>query len=220
MFKAKVLFVAMSSLMVGASMAQSAVIMDATTNNGSLSVNSSNGLAPNNGGWGSAVSKPLGWETTGGSGWTVSEAMMNYYGWESYYNTGILVTANTQYSVSAAVNTPTNKWVGVKVLATEHADGTGASALLADATLNPGTVAVGWSSYSSLPSLITVSNTGAATSPALSTYYVQVRTYADLDAYGYYWVDDIVVNSTEVPEPAALTLLGLGSLAMLKRRRH
>lgn len=34
-----------------------------------------------------------------------------------------------------------------------------------------------------------------------------------------YWLDDIAVNGTLVPEPSSLALLGLGGLAMLRRRR-
>lgn len=48
---------------------------------------------------------------------------------------------------------------------------------------------------------------------SLSNLVVDVRTPFD-----HVFVSEITVN--EVPEPASLTLMGLGGLAMLRRRRH
>jgi hypothetical protein len=36
---------------------------------------------------------------------------------------------------------------------------------------------------------------------------------------GSFRVDDFTVNASAVPEPASLALLGLGGLALLRRRR-
>lgn len=194
------------------SIAPAAVVMDATTNNGDME----GGASFWSGG------PPTGWDSTPSGGtlsYNYDDTAMHYYTVDGFFNTGIAVTASTQYTISGVTNSVVGLGVNFSVYATENADGTGTSVLLAQANFTGGNQA--GPAYGGKPELLAIGPaTGATTTGAVAGYYVQVRTATDQNVSGYYWVDDVVVTSQEVvPEPAALGLLVPATIAFCRRRK-
>jgi len=199
-----------------ASIAQAAVIMDATTNNGSF-----NGSATDY--WSNAT--PAGWgpSLVKNHIFTVYEIPMAYWDSTGINNTGIQVTANTQYTVSALLSANVGLTANVWVIATQNADGTGAQQELAHISYSSGTTSGPTYSPRTNTDFMTAvgPTTGAATSAALAGYYVQVKFgTTDFNEQYYSWYDDIVVTSEVVPEPAALGIFAAGGLCLIGKRRR
>jgi hypothetical protein len=211
------------------------VIMDATTNNGSFTLNEDGDPTPR-GSWYSPVDvptvfKPAGWEGSGGLnnvnwGFTIidpedGQTTQNWHQFAAVNNTGVTVTQDTVYSVSARanINSATHP-VNVRVVATKNSDGSGTAVTLAVATLAAGTALVGYPDFFTAPPLLPIAATSGVTTSAVDGYFVQVRvdTVGSNNASGYYYVDDIVV--TAIPEPASALLLGLGASALMLRRKR
>ena len=158
-------------------------IMGADLHNGSFE-------AAATGFWASVpASIPAGWvETRVNMYTTVTRFVQAGSTAEAVNNTGELVQAGHQYTVSADLGGQTNTTATVRVYATQNANGTGTKILLAQVS-RPGNTADGYN-------LSPVSTTGSATDPSLAGYYVQITIggpYVDHYIAGYY--DNIVVTS-------------------------
>ncbi|MCC6423297.1 MAG: PEP-CTERM sorting domain-containing protein [Phycisphaerales bacterium] len=228
MSKAKMVFATFGMVLLGASLAPAAVIVDANTLNGDFELDQ-NSNPITNGGWGAgAAQNPLNWtsnQTTVSNPFNVTATPMIYWTTEAYNNTGVTVSTGDVFTVNAdaesvkdATGPDGGSNVYVDVVATQNADGTGSSVVLATASLTAGTQS--GPSYSVAPTLIAMAQ--GVSSPAnvsVNGYYVQVRTRSigNSDS-NYYWVDNVVVSSA-VPEPASMGLLLVGGLLTLRRRR-
>ena len=128
------------------------------------------------------------------------------------------ITANTLYTLSVDVNV--QNWAGggkgwnaeLLLFTGSYASptllGTGAlSGTIADAGGESG-----WQSATA--------SFSSGNSPTGNVWIGLQRGAASQTEYTYMWFDNVVLNATAVPEPAALTLLGLGGLVLLRRRRR
>lgn len=218
MFKAKAILSMFGALFVGASMASAAIVMDATTNNGSFD-------GSTNGNW--ATYCPTGWEASASKNliYTAYEIPMLYDGSTAINNTGVLVAANTTYTLSALMDANVNLTANIWVMATANADGTGSTVELAHISFNNGTTSGAiYSPRTNIDFMTAVGpTTGAATDNSVAGYYVQVRMAStDLVDYAtpYSWYDNIVVTSNPVPEPVSLGLLLPAAALFLSRRQR
>jgi len=212
----------LASILAGtlaATTAQAAVIMDATTNNGSFEDVSY-------GYWSNAT--PAGWEPS-----INKNHLFNVYGipmayWDSVgiNNTGVLVTVNTQYTVSALMDANDGLTANIWINATENADGTGNVVELSHISFtgnNPSSTGGVYSPRTNTNFMTAVGpTTGAATDASVDGYYVQVKfgttTFGN---YLYSWYDNIeVTSSAAVPEPATLGLLLPAAALFADRRRR
>lgn len=190
--------------------AKAAVIMDATTHNGSF-LDGTYGIF-----WSDGAGNPPGWSKTGRFAYNGAYGQYIYNDTQLTNNTGELITANSAYTLAAAIGDHLDNRVDVYVRATQNADGTGASADLAH-VFRVGTTA-GHANFSSY----TVTDTGAPAAASLDGYYIQVRVETgSIDDSFYYWINSVSVTSAPaVPEPASLGALAIGSSMMLARRRR
>lgn len=187
--------------------ANAAVIMDATTHNGSF-IDRPVGTY-----WNNAANNPSGWLKSGSYVYNGALFLQAYAETEIYNNTGELVTPGHEYTLSADLGDRELAKIDVYVRATQNADGTGASSDLAHVS-RTGTDQSSFALY-------TVTDTGAAASGALAGYYLQVKVITDANSSGQtYFFNNLVVSSAaSVPEPASLATLFIAG-ALLARRRQ
>lgn len=226
--KSSILLSAVAALgFVTSAAAVPVVIMDATTHNGGFNINV-DGDPIGRGNWTADASNPQEWIHVGPNSpftETIGDGDPHIHGYYNNFlvnNTGETITENTVYTVSGDINATLLNTVFVTLIATENSDGTGASQVLAEASLvgtlpapgQPG----GQPDFATEPAKVTSTDVSLATTSVLNDFYLQVRVSKDLDNIGYFFVDNIVV--TAVPEPASLMLIGLGAVPMLMRRKR
>jgi hypothetical protein len=206
---------------LGASLAPAVVIVDADTRNGDFELNEA-GDPIDNGGWGNAGADPLNWSAGGALGATASNPFnvagtpMLYYQTQAFNNTGVQIATGEIFTVNADAEAITTGGAMVDVVATQNADGTGVSVVLATASLAAGTQS--GSLYSSSPTLIPIAGVSLPADSSVNGYYVQVRTRSsEVATSNYYWIDNVEVTSA-IPEPASLGLLLAGGVLAMRRR--
>ena len=203
--KKLVLMLVVSSLLVVGSVGQAVVIMDATLHNGGFTAESA-------GFWyNTPTAIPTGWAEvdrymyTTGTLWVQCGSTAT-----AINNTGEVVAAGQQFTVSADMGGGEGIDATVRVYATQNADGTGTKVELANVH-RFGIAGDGYNLFN------VVGTQGAAAAAGLAGYFIQVQIggpYVDHYIAGYY--DNVVVTAT--PEPATLALLGLGGLFLRKRK--
>jgi len=184
-----------------------AVVMDAGTHNGGLE----GGTFGNY--WNNAGTNAPEWTKTGSHVYNGALFIQAYPATDIFNNTGELVVANHEYTLSADLGDRELTTIDVYVRATEFADGSGAFVDLAQVTrtgTDPGSF-----------TLYTATDTGSAASAGIAGYFIQVLVQTDGAGSGQnYFFDNINVSSElAIPEPASLGLLVPAALALSRRRR-
>ncbi len=173
------------NIIVTSDTATSMTYMNATLHNGALTASGA-------GNWNAGFT-PAGWAEVmvGGCYQTGYQWPIIYSPWGSAVNnTGELVQAWHQFTVSASLGATAGNTARVRVYATQNIDGTGAKVLIAEVSRYETT---GIPTYTLYP---VTGDAGKPTTPNLEGYYVQVKL---LGGQAYY--DNIVVTSQEAPEP-------------------
>ena len=103
-------------------------------------------------------------------------------------------------------------WVGTIILD----GGSGGRVVLDSITLNMDASAAAWDQANAASSTYTVTAADLATAGAGATYGVE---FVGTTGSGFKGLDSVSLDVTSVPEPSSTTLLGLGGLALILRRR-